>query len=178
MLLRLFLLLTLMPIIELYLLTQFSLNFGLPTTILMILMTGFVGATLSKQQGTQALHEIRRQMSLGQMPTDALVDGCMIFVAGVLLVTPGVLTDLLGILMLIPVFRRVIRYWLVAELKKHTVIQVQQFGTSFHASMSSSSSSTSSHRHSADQPIDVEFERHRDPPITGPSADDSHGNGH
>ena len=160
MFLRLFFILTLIPFVELWLLVKFTQRFDFGTTVLMIIGTGLLGAYLSKQQGAQALMEIRRQTSQGQMPTEALFDGMMIFVAGILLVTPGVLTDLLGLLLLIPWFRRIVRMILVAEFKKHTVMHVR---TTF-----SSSFQTSAQPPLNPDIIDAEFERHPDSPEPPP----------
>lgn len=161
--LRLFFLLTLIPFIELYLLFKFTERFDFGTTVLMIVGTGMLGAYLSKRQGAHAMMEIRRQMSQGQMPTEALFDGMMIFVAGILLVTPGVLTDFLGLLLLVPPIRRLVRIILVAEFKRRTVMHVH---TTF-----SSSFQQPPQPHPESDIIDAEFERHSDPPLPPPKLD-------
>ncbi len=161
--LRLFFILTMIPFVELYLLVKFTERFDFGTTVLMIIGTGLLGAYLSKQQGAHAMMEIRRQMSQGQMPTEALFDGMMIFVAGILLVTPGVLTDLLGILLLVPPIRRIVRMILVAEFKRHTVMHVRTtFSSSFQQPPEPSPDNDI---------IDAEFERHSDPPLPPPKLD-------
>jgi len=77
-----------------------------------------VGAALAKQQGAQALRRIQTTLRAGQTPAIALVDGFLIFCAGLLLVTPGLLTDTVGFTLLIPPARAGIRAWLSREFKK------------------------------------------------------------
>ena len=106
---KLLLLLTLVPIIELVLLLEVGRRVGTPATLLLILVTGVVGAVVAKRQGMAALRQIRAQLAAGQMPGPAIVDGVIILVAGALLITPGVLTDIAGFLCLVPATRRSIR---------------------------------------------------------------------
>ena len=103
---RLLLLFTVVPLIELWLLLQLSGVVGLPATIAMVLVTGVLGATLAKQEGLRTLQEWQVSLSQGQMPRDGLASGLLLLVGGVFLVTPGVLTDLTGLLLLVPPVRR------------------------------------------------------------------------
>jgi UPF0716 protein FxsA len=109
MLLKILLLFTVVPLVELALLLEIGRRIGTLPTILLILVTGFVGAVLAKRQGLGVINRIRSEMTAGQMPGAAIVDGAIILVAGALLVTPGVLTDAFGFLCLIPVTRGYIR---------------------------------------------------------------------
>ena len=109
MLLRLFLLFTLIPMIELYLLLQLGKHMGLLPTVGLVIFTGALGAWLARTQGLNTLKEIRTQQAHGQMPTSALVDGLLILIAGAVLLTPGLLTDFAGFFLLIPQGRRLIR---------------------------------------------------------------------
>lgn len=131
MFLRLLLILTITPIIELWLLGLVSERIGLSGTILMILGTGALGAALAKHQGLDTWREIRRQMSQGQVPAGMLLDGVMIFVAALLLITPGVLTDLLGVALLVPPIRRKALILIIAALKAHVTVRVQTFAQGF-----------------------------------------------
>ena len=105
MLLRLIFLFTLVPLIELYLLFRIA-NWTTPQfTITLVIATGILGAFLARKQGMQWREGMARQLQRGELPTDGLLDGLMIFVAGALLVTPGVLTDVVGFGLLVPKLR-------------------------------------------------------------------------
>ena len=109
MLLRLFLLFTLLPIADLALLIWIGSKTSLLFAIGLAIGTGIVGAWLARQQGWRALRRVQQDMAAGRVPTESLLDGLLILVAGVLLVAPGVITDVLGIVLLIPVSRRLVR---------------------------------------------------------------------
>jgi len=76
------------------------------------LVTAVVGAWLARQQGWRTWAHIRTELEAGRLPTTALLDAVMIFVAGALLLTPGMLTDLFGFSLLLPPCRRWYRKWL------------------------------------------------------------------
>ena len=160
MFLRLLLILTITPIIELWLLGMVNDWIGLSGTILMVLVTGALGAALAKHQGLETWREIRRQMSQGQVPAGMLLDGVMIFIAALLLITPGVLTDLLGVALLVPPIRRKALQLIIAALKSHVTVRVQTFSQGFSGSPMSSPSS------SPTDAIDVDFERQPPEPPT------------
>lgn len=105
MLLKLFLAFTLVPIVEIYFLIQLGRVFGLLTTIILVLGTGIVGAWLARQQGMQTMLRVRNNLQQGVMPAEDLLDGFLILIAGIVLLTPGLLTDCTGILLLIPPVR-------------------------------------------------------------------------
>ena len=109
MLSRLLLLFIIVPAVELLLLIQMGSWIGTLPTVGLIVITGIVGAYLAKQQGLQVLTRVQREIQSGQMPAEALLDGAMILVAAAVLMTPGVLTDALGFLLLIPQSRKLLR---------------------------------------------------------------------
>ena len=109
MLLRLLLLFTIVPLVELWLLLEIGEMIGLWPTIALILATGVIGASLARWQGALCLQTMQKQIHGGQLPTDSLLDGLGILVAAAFLVTPGVLTDIVGFGLLIPPVRRVVR---------------------------------------------------------------------
>lgn len=109
MLSRLLLLFILVPAVELLLLIQMGQWIGTLPTIGLIALTGIVGAFLARQQGVQVLRQVQQEIQNGQMPAAALLDGALILVAGAVLMTPGVLTDALGFLLLIPGSRQMVR---------------------------------------------------------------------
>lgn len=123
MLLLLFLLFTLMPLLELWLLFQLSGVFGFWTTIAVVLLTGFVGAWLAKMQGFLTMFRIRSELASGKLPAEALGDGVMLLIAGVLLITPGVITDVVGLSLLLPPVRIAIRKLLKLWFAKHVKIE-------------------------------------------------------
>lgn len=103
---RLFLLFTVVPLIELFLLFQLKELVGFWTTIAIVVTTGFVGAWLARAEGARVLKAWKRSLVRGKVPEDGILSGVLILVGGVLLVTPGVLTDVVGFLLLIPPTRR------------------------------------------------------------------------
>ncbi len=118
MILKLFLLFTLVPLLEILILMQISLLLGPLATIILVVGTGFAGASLAKLQGLQTVLRIRDNMKQGIMPGDEVVDAFLIFVAGVLLITPGLLSDICGILLLLPKTRSRAKRFLVREIDR------------------------------------------------------------
>ncbi len=108
-LLLLFFLFTAIPLVELWLLFQLSGQLGFWTTIGLVLGTGFAGAALARWQGWQVFQRVQAEMQQGMLPAGAMGDGALILVAGVLLITPGVLTDLFGLSLLIPPVRMLVK---------------------------------------------------------------------
>lgn len=123
MLLRLFSLFILIPLAELVLLLYLADVTSWQSTLLLVIATGVAGSLLARSQGWRTWMRIRDELAAGRMPADSLLDGVLIFVAGALLLTPGILTDLLGISLLIPVCRSYYRRRLVAWFKSRFTIQ-------------------------------------------------------
>ena len=128
MLARLLLLFTVVPLVELALLLWIGSLTGLRFTLLLVLLTGIIGAGLARHQGLRCWLRVQQQLSAGQLPADPLVDGLMILVAGALLVTPGVLTDLFGFGLLLPPFRRILKRWLSRRFADRIVVSSTQRG--------------------------------------------------
>ena len=103
---RLLLLFVFLPMIELYLLIMLGARIGPMPTIGLIVLTGVIGASLARQQGLSTLAKIQNELKQGRAPTQELVEGAMIVVGGLVLLTPGILTDLFGFSMMIPGIRR------------------------------------------------------------------------
>lgn len=124
MLLRLLLLFIVVPFVELALLLKIADMTSWQHTLLLVIVTGVVGTLLARSQGFRTYQEIQRALAEGRMPTDSLIDAVLIFVAGGLLLTPGILTDLFGLSLLIPwtrrFFRRALIRWLKSHFKIHT----------------------------------------------------------
>ena len=113
---RLLLLFIIVPIIELSLFMLLGKHLGLPSTLLIIIITAFIGASLTKSQGGKALVNFQNAMAQGQMPHKEIVDGLRILIAGAVLLTPGFLTDAIGFLLLLPPARAIIRKTLSTKL--------------------------------------------------------------
>jgi len=103
--LPLFLLFTLLPALELYFLIQFSDYMGLGNTLMVIILTGIWGAFFARRQGRSILLKIQTELNSGSVPGDSLFHGLLIFMGGVLLVTPGFFTDFLGASFIFPATR-------------------------------------------------------------------------
>src|SRR3990172_2867224 len=105
MLFYLFLLFTVVPLAELALLVWLGGQTEWWVPILLVVADGIAGALLWRWQGWKVITRIQDEMSAGKMPADALVDGLLVFLAGALLITPGMLTDAAGFALLIPPLR-------------------------------------------------------------------------
>ena len=153
MLLKLLILFVVLPLLDLWLL--FTLADGMVSyivTVGVVVATGIVGASLAKRQGLAAWKNFNAELGRGALPADAMLDGVLILLAGAVLITPGLITDAIGLALLVPPLRRVIRRRLIARLASK--IQVQ--------------SVASPHFPGTDDPnpppaatvIDAEFHRH------------------
>jgi UPF0716 protein FxsA len=109
----LLILLVFLPLIELYVLIEVGSRIGGAATILLCLATAAIGGWLVRMQGLQTLFAARKHMMAGQIPAESMAHGLMLSLAGVLLLTPGFVTDIAGFLLLIPALRKaIIRHWL------------------------------------------------------------------
>ncbi|MCP4652024.1 MAG: FxsA family protein [Candidatus Omnitrophica bacterium] len=107
----LILLFTLVPALELVLLIKVGSYIGLGATIAIVIFTGITGAYLAKLQGLLTLYRIQNDINRGVMPTDKVLDGVIILCSGLLLLTPGFITDGLGFVGLIPFTRNLLKAW-------------------------------------------------------------------
>ena len=123
MMLRLFLLFTLVPALELYLLIQLGQYMGALQTVLLIFVTGALGSFLAKREGLSVLRQIQQDAQRGIPPADQLVEGLLVLVGGVLLITPGVLTDLAGFALIAPWTRRALAPAIRQAVMKRFVVQ-------------------------------------------------------
>lgn len=115
---RLIILFTVVPVVELAILIKVGTVLGTLKTILIVILTGILGAILTKLEGLRVLKEIRKRISWGEMPTGELFDGGLILAAGLLLMTPGILTDAMGFFLLIPRSRTWLREWLRKRVER------------------------------------------------------------
>lgn len=120
MLLKLFLCFTIIPVIELYLLIEIGTVIGGLNTVLLVIATGFAGAWLARMEGMHIMMKVRANLQQGIMPAEELIDALIIFVAGVVLITPGFITDAFGLLLLWPVTRKKFKQMLRNKFNKMT----------------------------------------------------------
>ncbi len=116
---KLLILFTVIPLVELALLIKVGNIIGVWKTIFIVIATGVLGAALARSQGMQTMSSIRKELSEGRTPTESLLNGLLILVGGVVLLTPGLLTDLLGFSLLIPLTRNWFKKALRSRLKKY-----------------------------------------------------------
>ncbi len=115
---RLLLLFMTIPLIEVLILIKLGSLFGFWPTIFLVIGTGVLGAYLAKLYGLSVWHKIQQDLNAGLMPADKLVDGLLILVGGIVLLTPGLLTDILGFLLLIPFTRDYFKRFATTKFKK------------------------------------------------------------
>jgi len=111
---RLAFLFVVVPLVELALLVQVGRAVGLGPTLLLVLATGAGGAWLARREGLRTLTAIQGDLAQGRLPGNALLDGAAILLGGAFLLTPGILTDLAGLSLLLPVTRR----WVAGRLQR------------------------------------------------------------
>lgn len=116
----LFLLFAIMPIVEITLLVQVGGLIGGWNTIAIVIITAALGAFLVKREGLQTLQTAQAKMQRQEMPARELTEGLLLLVAGVLLVTPGFVTDAIGFFLVLPPSRR----WLASRLSSKLLMKV------------------------------------------------------
>jgi UPF0716 protein FxsA len=122
MFLRLLFLMTVVPAVELYLLIQIGSWLGGLETVLLIVITGMVGAAMAKREGLGVLRTIQDQLAAGSVPTLELAEGVLVLAGGILLMTPGVLTDAFGLALISPWTRRPLAARLKAWAKARSTV--------------------------------------------------------
>ncbi len=118
MLLRLFLLFSVVPIIEIWLLIKVGRVIGTLPTVALLLTISAAGAWLARSQGLRTITAIREDLAEGRVPAGPLLDGALILTGGILLLTPGFFTDFLGIFFLVPITRHLLKKWLRNRLER------------------------------------------------------------
>ncbi|MCH9006504.1 membrane protein FxsA [candidate division KSB1 bacterium] len=109
MFIRLIALFTIVPLVELMLLIELGQRIGLWDTILVVIITGVVGAALARSQGFRIVTQIQRELANGQLPGESLIDGAFVLAGGLLLLTPGLVTDAMGFIFLLPYTRTILK---------------------------------------------------------------------
>jgi len=111
-----FLVFVAVPLAELALLIKVGEIIGVLPTVLLVIVTAMLGVTLLRIQGLTVLANARASIEAGRAPVDSVVDGVLLLVAGAFLLTPGLITDSLGFLLLIPDLRRSIAHFALTRL--------------------------------------------------------------
>jgi UPF0716 protein FxsA len=112
------------PVVEIYVIVQVGQEIGALNTVALLLVVSVVGAWLAKREGLSVLTRLRRQLDDGRVPANELIDGGLVLAGGLLLLTPGFVTDVAGILLLLPPTRAALRH----ALKRRFRVRVYRFG--------------------------------------------------
>ena len=123
----LFVLFIIIPIVEITVIMQVGALLGVWPTVAMVIFSAWLGAKYVRQQGLATLQSVQTKMAQGEMPSGEIVTGLMLLVAGLLLVTPGFVTDLLGLSLLIPS----VRTGMASHVQKHMKVKQFSGGASF-----------------------------------------------
>jgi UPF0716 protein FxsA len=102
-----------LPIAELYVIIKVGEAIGVLPTIALLLLDSFLGAALLRSQGRAAWRRFNQALAEGRVPTREVFDGAMVILGGAFLITPGFITDIIGIVLLLPPTRSVFRRFLV-----------------------------------------------------------------
>jgi UPF0716 protein FxsA len=134
----LLLLMLLLPVVEIYILVAIghATSFWVPFAI--VIGSIIAGTTVARHEGLRVLERIREDMQARRMPADSIVDAFLILIAGLLLIFPGVLTDIVGIALLIRPLRSLMKRGAKAWMRRHVEIRVASFGAPFGTSAANS----------------------------------------
>ncbi|GIX48137.1 MAG: hypothetical protein KatS3mg131_2348 [Candidatus Tectimicrobiota bacterium] len=111
------------PLVEIALFIEIGARIGTLTTLLIIFCTAILGAMLARHEGLKTWWRIQERLRSGQLPDEELLDGLLILLAGALLLTPGFLTDAVGLLLLYQGSRQPLKRWLQARLRRRLQVQ-------------------------------------------------------
>jgi UPF0716 protein FxsA len=117
MLFKLFLLFSIVPVIELAILIQIGGYIGIPYTMALVIGTAIIGAYMVRHEGLSVMYRFKQNMQTGQFPAEEILDGALILVAGALLLTPGILTDVIGFLLVFPLSRLYIKDFIKERIR-------------------------------------------------------------
>lgn len=124
-------LLLIVPIVEISVFIAIGDRIGVFYTVMMILLTALIGSILLRIEGFRILGQIQKDVAAGKVPTKELSNGVMILIAGVLLLTPGFVTDAIGFLLFLPPVRAAIRAFVISRIKLQTTSASAGFSTGF-----------------------------------------------
>lgn len=95
------------PLLEIFVIVAVAGQIGTPSTLLVLILVSAIGAWLTKREGLEAARRVRDGVQLGRLPTRDVMDGTVVLLAGVLMLTPGFVTDVVGLALMAPPVRRV-----------------------------------------------------------------------
>jgi len=133
MFLVLLVLLVLIPVVEIYFLVKVGQVIGALNTIAVVILIGIIGAYLAKSQGIRVVSRIQSTIQRGQLPGKELVEGVMILIGGILLVTPGFFSDIIGLFFLFPLTRSGLVYIAMNYFRKRMQQGQWNFSSTSHA---------------------------------------------
>jgi UPF0716 protein FxsA len=159
----LFLLFIIVPIIEIMVLMNVGAWLGAWPTIAIVIITAWLGAKNVKQQGVATLNSVQTKMAQGEMPSDEIVAGLLLLVAGVLLVTPGFVTDFFGLSLLIPQVRKAV----INSVQQHLKTNISSSSAGFNVHSQHFNHSTFDQEGFGKTPADLHNESHQGKTIDG-----------
>lgn len=106
-----------MPLLEILVLIQVGSVIGGLNTILLLVVTAVIGAGLVRSQGMQAYQKAQQRMAMGELPGSQVAEGILIFLAGLMFITPGLITDVFAILLLVPPLRQLLAQKMMARMQ-------------------------------------------------------------
>lgn len=124
----LFLAFIVIPVVEIFMITQVASQLGWLPTIFLVIGVSLVGAWLVKREGLSVIRRVRDAAGQGKLPTNELADGAMIFFASALMLTPGFLTDFVGLALLIPPMRAILRPPVISFFRSRIEVRTAGFG--------------------------------------------------
>lgn len=143
---RLLLLFLIVPLIETWVLIQVGSAIGVWSTIALVILTAIIGSQMARFQGLQTLREVQACQQRGELPAQPMIEGVILLIAGVVLALPGLITDMLGFLMLIPQIRKPV----AKRVLRSTIVSQQGAGTYHQSSNSDNDSHTIEGRYRRD----------------------------
>ena len=114
----LFILFTVIPALELIIIIRVGAQIGAINTLVLLILIGISGAYLVRLQGFQVLKNIQKSLEQGTIPTEDMLDGFIVLCGGILLLTPGFLTDIVGLIFLLPFTRALLKIILKRKFRK------------------------------------------------------------
>lgn len=155
-----FLLLLVVPLLEIYLLIKMGGVIGIGLTFLLVIATAILGAFCARAQGFATLRRVQNELAHGRLPALEVLEGMLLFMAGALLLTPGFVTDAFGFVLLVPILRRRLIRWVIQRnLFANVSAQANAAGGSGVYSWYSHSSSNGRAQVSSGRVIDADHDR-------------------
>ncbi len=106
------------PVVEAIVIIELVRATSLMNALLIVFLTGLVGIGLARSQGISLMFKIRDELNAGRMPAPYMIDGVMVLLAAAVLITPGLITDVFGFLLLVPPVRRLVRQWMRSRVER------------------------------------------------------------